>query len=103
MSASVVGAPVGTASASFTLFFSLTTGLMKELLSINKKQKEKTVMLPKSELDSIETLVCQALIDMKISHEEFNAVVMEKQKMRGCKKMWGMSVKNKKMWDCPRH
>ena len=37
-------------------------------------------MLAKSKLDSIETLVSQALIDMKISQEEFNAIIREKQK-----------------------
>ena len=31
LSASVVGAPVGIASASFTLIFSLTTGIIKKL------------------------------------------------------------------------
>ena len=37
-------------------------------------------MLAKSKLDSIETLVSQALIDMEISHEEFNTIIREKQK-----------------------
>ena len=37
-------------------------------------------MLDKSKLDSIETLISQAMIDMEISHEEFNAIVREKQK-----------------------
>ena len=37
-------------------------------------------MLAKSKLDSIETLVSQALIDMEISHEEFNAIIREKEK-----------------------
>ena len=37
-------------------------------------------MLAKSKLDRIETLVSQALIDMEISHEEFNAIIREKQK-----------------------
>ena len=37
-------------------------------------------MLAKSKVDSIETLISQALIDMKISHEELNAVTREKQK-----------------------
>ena len=37
-------------------------------------------MLAKSKLDSIETLVTQALIDMEISHEEFNAIIRQKQK-----------------------
>ena len=37
-------------------------------------------MLAKSKLDSIETLVSQALIDMEISHEEFNTTVREIEK-----------------------
>ena len=81
--ASVIGAPVGIASASFTLIFSLITGIIKKLLSItrNKKKKhDKILMLTKSKLDSIETLVSQALIDTDINHEKFNAVIREKQK-----------------------
>ena len=69
-SASVVGAPVGIASASFTLIFSLTTGIIKKLLSIarnKKKLHDKVLILAKSKLDSIETSVSQALIDMEIS------------------------------------
>ena len=37
----IVGAPVGIASASLTLFFSLTTGITKKLLNITRKKKEK--------------------------------------------------------------
>ena len=37
-------------------------------------------MLAKTKLDSIETLVSQALIDMEISHEEFNAIIREEEK-----------------------
>ena len=37
-------------------------------------------MLAKSKLDSIETLVSQALIDMEISHKEFNVIIRKKQK-----------------------
>ena len=62
--------------------FSLTTGIIKKLLSItrNKKKKhDKILMLAKSKLDSIETLVSQALIDMEISYEEFNAIIREKK------------------------
>ena len=36
--------------------------------------------MAKSKLDNIETLLSQALIHMEISHEEFNAIVREKQK-----------------------
>ena len=35
-------------------------------------------MLAKSQLDIIETLVSQALTDMEICHEEFNAIIREK-------------------------
>ena len=34
----IVGAPFGIASASLTLFFSLTTGITKKLLSITRKK-----------------------------------------------------------------
>ena len=37
-------------------------------------------MLAKSKLNSIETLISQALIDMEISHEEFIAILNEKDK-----------------------
>ena len=37
-------------------------------------------MLAKSKLNSIETLISQALIDMDISHEEFVAILKEKDK-----------------------
>ena len=80
---SVVGAPVGTASSSFTLIFSLRTGIVKKLLSITRKKKkkhDKILMLAKSKLNSIETLVSQALIDMEISHEEFITILKEKDK-----------------------
>ena len=70
--ASVVGAPVGIAGASFTLIFSLTTGIIKKLMSTvrsKKKKHDKILMLAKSKLNSIETSVSQALVDMEISHE----------------------------------
>ena len=79
--ASVVGAPVGIVSASFTLIFSLTTGIVKKILSTtrNKKKKpDKIFMLAKSKLNSIETLISQALTDMEISHEEFVTILKEK-------------------------
>ena len=37
-------------------------------------------MLAKSKLNSIETLISQALIDMEISHEEFITILKEKDK-----------------------
>ena len=65
---SIVGAPVWIASASLTLFFSLTTGNVKKLLNTTRKKKKKHykyLMLAKSKLNSVETLVSQALIDIK--------------------------------------
>ena len=44
-------------------------------------------MLAKSKLDSIETLVSQVLIDIEISHEEFNEIIREKQKYERRKKI----------------
>ena len=85
---SVVGAPVGIASASFTLIFSLTTGIVKKLLNItrNKKKKhDKILMLAKSKLNSIETLISQALIDMEISHKEFVTIFKEEDKYKRMK------------------
>ena len=80
---SVVGAPVRIASGGVTILFALTTGIIKKLLKTtrNKKKKhDKILMLAKSKLNSIETLVSQALIDMEISHEEFITILKEKDK-----------------------
>ena len=38
----VIGAPAGIASASLTLIFSLTIGIVKKLLRYNKKEKEES-------------------------------------------------------------
>ena len=82
-----VDAPVGIASASFTLIFSLTTGIVKKLLSTtrNKKKKhDKIFMLAKSKLNSTETLISQALINMEISREETVTILKENDE---CEKM----------------
>ena len=53
---------------------SSTTGIVKKVLNItrNKKKKhDKTLMFAKSKLNSIETLISQALTDLDISHKEF--------------------------------
>ena len=44
------------------------------------KKNDKILMFAKSKLDSIATLVSQALTDMEISHEELNVIIREKQK-----------------------
>ena len=86
---SVAGAPIGIASASFTLIFPLTTGIVKKLLSITrikKKKHDKIFMLAKNKLNSIQTLVSQALTDMEISHEEFVVIFKEKYEYEKMKK-----------------
>ena len=40
----IVGAPVGTTSASFTLGFSLSTGAIKKLLNITRKKERKNML-----------------------------------------------------------
>ena len=81
--ATVVGIPVGLTGASLTVVFSLSTEIVKKLLKItrNKKKKHnKIVMLAKSKLNSIETLMSQTLIDLHIRQEEFKTIVNEKEK-----------------------
>ena len=62
---------------------SLTTGIIKKLLSITrnkKKKRDKILMLAKSKLNSIETLISQAPSDMEISHKELIVTFKEKDK-----------------------
>ena len=78
-----MGAPVGIASAIFTLIFSLPTKIVKKVLSItrNKKKKhDKILMLARSKLNSIATLVSLALVDIEISHEELVMIFKEEDK-----------------------
>ena len=80
---SIIGAPVGIVSASLTLVFSLTTGIVKKLLNVtrNKKKKhDKILMLAKKKLNSIEILICPVLIDLDISREEIIRILKEKDK-----------------------
>ena len=80
---SIIGVPAGNASASFTLIFSIATGIIKKLLGtirMKKKKHDKNLMLAKSKLNSIETLISQALDDMEISHEEFIIILKVKAK-----------------------
>ena len=75
--------PVGIVSASLTLIFSITTGIIKKLLSttIKKKKKHDQILkLAKSKYDSIEALISQALNDIEVSHKEFITILNEKNK-----------------------
>ena len=82
-----IGVPAGIASASFTLAFSLATGIIRKVLEITrnkKKKRDKIVMPAKSKLKSIKTLISKALVDLEISHEEFKTIINEREK---CEKM----------------
>ena len=71
--ATVIGTPVGIASASLSLTFSLSTGILKKLLKTtrNKKKKHnKIVILARSQLNSTESKISKTLINNKISHED---------------------------------
>ena len=63
--------------------FSLTTGIIKKLLKERRKKEKKNckiIILAKSKLNSIESLMSQTLIDLDISHEEFKTIVNKKEK-----------------------
>ena len=95
---SVIGAPFGIASTSFTLIFSLTKGIIKKLLSTtrNRKKHDQILMLAKSKFNTIETLISQALNDMEISHEEFITIFKEKDRYEKMKKYLKDRNENKK-------
>ena len=81
--ATVIGAPVGMASARFSLACSITSGIVKKLLKtrINKKKKlNKIAMLVRSKLNSIESKISEAMINSEISHEYFMTIINEENK-----------------------
>ena len=80
---SIIGVPAGIASASFTLIFSITAGVIEKLLSTTIKKKKKhgqILMLAKSKYNSVEALISQALNDIDISHKEFITILKEKDR-----------------------
>ena len=80
--ATVIGAPVGLASARFGLAFSISTGIVKKLLKTmqnEKKKHKKIVMLARSKLNSIESKMFEALINNQISHEDFTTIIIKEK------------------------
>ena len=65
----------------FDIFFNNRNN-QKTVKSNKKKRKKdnKIAVLAKSKLNGIETLISQVLIDLDISHEEFKAIVNEKER-----------------------
>ena len=81
--ATVIGAPVGIVSASFSLAFSISTGLIKKLLKTTrskKKKHNKILMLARSKLNSIGSKISEALIKNELNHEDFRAIINEEKK-----------------------
>ena len=85
--ATVIRAPVGIISASFSYTFSISTGIVKKLLKTtrNKKKHNKIVMLARSKLNSIESKISEELINNEISHEDFMTIINEEKKYRELK------------------
>ena len=76
------------ASASFSLAFSIFTIIKKKLLKTtrNKKKKHnKIVMLARSQLNSIESKISEALINNEISYEDFMTISNEERNYRELK------------------
>ena len=86
--ATVTGAPAGMVSASFSLAFSISTGIIKKLLKTTKnkeKKHNKVVMLARNKWNSIESKTSEALMNDEISHEDFMAIINEGKKYRELK------------------
>ena len=94
--ATVTGAPVGIISASFSLVFSLSTGITKKVLKTtrNKKKKHnKIVMLARSKLNSIKSKISNALKDNEIKHEDFDTIIDKEKKYKELKESIRMMLK----------
>ena len=79
--ATVLGIPAGITGASLILIFTIGTGISKSLLKVTKKRKKKhnkIIVLAKSKLNTIDTLLSSSLNDSEISHEEFTNIITEK-------------------------
>ena len=86
--ATAIRAPIGIASTSLSLAFSLCTGLVKKLLKAtrNKKRKHyKIATLARSKLNSIEGKIYEALINNQIIHEDFITIINEERNYRELK------------------
>ena len=81
--ATTIAAPVEIISASCSLAFSIKTRFINFFLKTirNKKKKhDKTVMLARRKLNSIESKISEALINNEISNEDFMTILNEENK-----------------------
>ena len=80
----------------FLNFFSNNKNSQKlpNITRSKKKKYDKILILAKSKLNSIETLISQALFDIEISQEEYIAILKEKGKYEKIKE--NLRSENKK-------
>ena len=86
--ATAIGAPLGIKSASFSLGFSISIGIVKKLWKATrneKKKHEKNVMWARSKLNNIESKISEALITNEISREDFMTIINEERNYRELK------------------
>ena len=89
----IIDVPVGITSGVLSLVFTISTGIVKKVLSVTRKTKKKhnkIMVFANNGLNMIETLLSSALSGCDISHEEFEKNINEKIKYEGMKK----NVKN---------
>ena len=80
--ATIIGVPARIIGASCSFTFSITPGFIKRFLKTrNKKKKHNNIiMLARSKLNSIEDKRSKALMDIEISHEDFETIIDEEKK-----------------------
>ena len=75
-------------NANLSLAHLISTGIVKKLLKTtrNKKKKHnKSVTLARSKLNSIESIISEALINNEMSYEDFMTIINEEKKYRELK------------------
>ena len=75
------------ASASFSLAFVISTGIIKKVLKTRNKKKKhnKIVSIARRKLSSIVSRIHEALKNIEISHEDFMKIINEEKKYRELK------------------
>ena len=73
---------LGLISSTFSLFFCLSSGIIKKLqqeTKIRKKKHNRSLYLDKNKLDCVEMMVSKSVEDGIIDHNEFLAIIKEKK------------------------
>ena len=93
----LLGIPIATTSSAIESKICAVVARTKRFKSIinkEKKKRDKTILLPKSKLNSMQVLISKALIDANISHDEFvsiNNVLKEYDKInQKCNKLFSL-------------